>query len=267
MEEGRRRPLSPDSPVLSTDRTLVREDRGRPASQGHHIARRYFSANWAKYSAHSEQTSRRKRPLAAASLHPRSSKLYWLAPPVIVEYDRNPIIAPPNEQRHDAHGRHQRAYAESHSSHWNCPDETRLARTPIDTIQARPNACDNDEPRVLELTCLSAKTPGIELGIPAITHILTGTAVGPGGRHRLGNGVVKPDSTGRCSLAYVPARMIVGPLYWQIGRDILARQKEHGWGAKVIDRLAARSPPGVPGHGGLLAPEPEIHAGFRWGLA
>lgn len=27
-------------------------------------------------------------------------------------------------------------------------------------------------------------------------------------------------------------------LYWQIGRDILARQKAQGWGAKVIDRLA-----------------------------
>ena len=27
-------------------------------------------------------------------------------------------------------------------------------------------------------------------------------------------------------------------LYWSIGRDILARQKEQGWGAKVIDRLA-----------------------------
>ena len=27
-------------------------------------------------------------------------------------------------------------------------------------------------------------------------------------------------------------------LYWQMGRDILARQKEHGWGAKVIDRLS-----------------------------
>lgn len=27
-------------------------------------------------------------------------------------------------------------------------------------------------------------------------------------------------------------------LYWQIGRDILFRQKEQGWGAKVIDRLA-----------------------------
>ena len=27
-------------------------------------------------------------------------------------------------------------------------------------------------------------------------------------------------------------------LYWQIGRDILARQAKQGWGAKVIDRLA-----------------------------
>ena len=27
-------------------------------------------------------------------------------------------------------------------------------------------------------------------------------------------------------------------LYWQIGRDILARQGRDGWGAKVIDRLA-----------------------------
>jgi predicted nuclease of restriction endonuclease-like (RecB) superfamily len=28
-------------------------------------------------------------------------------------------------------------------------------------------------------------------------------------------------------------------LYWSIGRDILVRQKEQGWGSKVIDRLAA----------------------------
>ena len=27
-------------------------------------------------------------------------------------------------------------------------------------------------------------------------------------------------------------------LYWQIGRDILARQARQGWGAKVIERLA-----------------------------
>jgi hypothetical protein len=27
--------------------------------------------------------------------------------------------------------------------------------------------------------------------------------------------------------------------YWEIGRDIIASQKREGWGAKVIDRLAA----------------------------
>ncbi|GET37921.1 protein of unknown function DUF1016 [Microseira wollei NIES-4236] len=27
-------------------------------------------------------------------------------------------------------------------------------------------------------------------------------------------------------------------LYWQIGRDILTRQQQQGWGAKVINRLA-----------------------------
>ena len=28
------------------------------------------------------------------------------------------------------------------------------------------------------------------------------------------------------------------PLYWQIGRDILVRQAQQGWGAKVVDRLS-----------------------------
>lgn len=32
-------------------------------------------------------------------------------------------------------------------------------------------------------------------------------------------------------------RELIG-LYWQIGRDILARQAEQGWGSKVIDRLS-----------------------------
>ena len=35
-------------------------------------------------------------------------------------------------------------------------------------------------------------------------------------------------------------------LYWQIGRDILARQAERGWGAKVIDRLAQDLRAGFP---------------------
>jgi hypothetical protein len=41
-------------------------------------------------------------------------------------------------------------------------------------------------------------------------------------------------------------------LYWGIGKDILTWQKEEGWGAKVIDRLAAD----------LRKAFPEI-AGFR----
>src|SRR5262245_7190287 len=28
-------------------------------------------------------------------------------------------------------------------------------------------------------------------------------------------------------------------LYWQIGREILSRQEQEGWGARVVDRLAA----------------------------
>jgi predicted nuclease of restriction endonuclease-like (RecB) superfamily len=39
-------------------------------------------------------------------------------------------------------------------------------------------------------------------------------------------------------------------LYWQIGRDILARQEAQGWGSKVIDRLAVdlrREFPGMTG--------------------
>ena len=28
-------------------------------------------------------------------------------------------------------------------------------------------------------------------------------------------------------------------LYWQIGREILTKQQQQGWGAKVIDRLSS----------------------------
>jgi predicted nuclease of restriction endonuclease-like (RecB) superfamily len=28
-------------------------------------------------------------------------------------------------------------------------------------------------------------------------------------------------------------------LYWRIGREIMERQEQHGWGAKIVDRLAA----------------------------
>lgn len=46
----------------------------------------------------------------------------------------------------------------------------------------------------------------------------------------------------RISLAQMRAALAVNKelilLYWQIGRDILQRQQQQGWGAKVINRLA-----------------------------
>jgi predicted nuclease of restriction endonuclease-like (RecB) superfamily len=50
------------------------------------------------------------------------------------------------------------------------------------------------------------------------------------------------DLKGRIHAAQQRAALAVNQelvlLYWQIGRDILARQSVQGWGAKVIDRLA-----------------------------
>ncbi len=47
----------------------------------------------------------------------------------------------------------------------------------------------------------------------------------------------------RISLAQLRAAISVNKelvlLYWQIGQDILNRQQQQGWGAKVINRLAA----------------------------
>lgn len=42
-------------------------------------------------------------------------------------------------------------------------------------------------------------------------------------------------------------------LYWSIGRDILARQRAEGWGAKVIDRLAADLRRALPEMTGISA--------------
>ena len=42
-------------------------------------------------------------------------------------------------------------------------------------------------------------------------------------------------------------------LYWGIGREILNRQNQEGWGAKVIDRLAADLRRAFPGMRGLSA--------------
>ena len=45
-------------------------------------------------------------------------------------------------------------------------------------------------------------------------------------------------------------------LYWSIGRDILARQSAEGWGARVIDRLAADLRRDFPDMTGLSARNP-----------
>ncbi|MFF7707952.1 PDDEXK nuclease domain-containing protein [Pseudomonas sp. NPDC007930] len=42
-------------------------------------------------------------------------------------------------------------------------------------------------------------------------------------------------------------------LYWHIGKDILTRQAEHGWGAKIIDRLAQDLRSAFPEMKGLSA--------------
>ena len=60
--------------------------------------------------------------------------------------------------------------------------------------------------------------------------LLDQLALGEDSRHQF-----KRDITNANALA--ANRELVG-LYWQIGRNIPARQAEQGWGAKVIDRLA-----------------------------
>jgi predicted nuclease of restriction endonuclease-like (RecB) superfamily len=51
------------------------------------------------------------------------------------------------------------------------------------------------------------------------------------------------DVKARIRAAQVKAALAVNAelvlLYWAIGRDILARQRKEGWGARIIDRLSA----------------------------
>jgi predicted nuclease of restriction endonuclease-like (RecB) superfamily len=62
---------------------------------------------------------------------------------------------------------------------------------------------------------------------------------------------------GRIAAARLKAALAVNSelilLYWQIGRDILQRQREEGWGAKVVDRLAADLRRAFPEMTGLSA--------------
>ena len=60
-------------------------------------------------------------------------------------------------------------------------------------------------------------------------------------------------------------------LYWDIGKAILGRQEQEGWGAKTIDRLSHDLREAVPGlsAGFLLrwSAQPQVHAYFRLRLA
>ena len=63
------------------------------------------------------------------------------------------------------------------------------------------------------------------------------------------------DLKGRIHTAQQRATLAVNRelvlLYWQIGRDILERQTVQGWGAKVVDRLAADLRAAFPGMNGF----------------
>ena len=52
--------------------------------------------------------------------------------------------------------------------------------------------------------------------------------------------------------------------YWEIGAEILRRQKQEGWGARVIDRLATDLRVEFPGVKGIA--QPEVHARVRGGV-
>lgn len=67
--------------------------------------------------------------------------------------------------------------------------------------------------------------------------------------------VLLEEIKGRIRAAQVRATLAVNrelvSLYWQIGREILARQEDSGWGARVVERLASDLRREFPGMRGL----------------
>jgi len=59
------------------------------------------------------------------------------------------------------------------------------------------------------------------------------------------------DIKGRIQKAQLQAALSLSRdvvwLYWQIGHEVRQRQAQHGWGAKVVDRLAADLKAAFPG--------------------
>ena len=49
-------------------------------------------------------------------------------------------------------------------------------------------------------------------------------------------------------------------LYWPVGRDILERKAELGWGAKVVDRMAIDMRREFPDQTGWVAQERPLYA-------
>jgi hypothetical protein len=48
-------------------------------------------------------------------------------------------------------------------------------------------------------------------------------------------------------------------LYWNIGKAILKRQEEEGWGAKVIDRMAKRFKGSISGNVRFLPKKHKVY--------
>lgn len=71
----------------------------------------------------------------------------------------------------------------------------------------------------------------------------------------VGYAALLEEIKGRIRAAQVRASLAVNrelvSLYWQIGREILARQRDAGWGARVVERLAADLHGEFPGMRGL----------------
>ena len=63
------------------------------------------------------------------------------------------------------------------------------------------------------------------------------------------------DIKGRIQTAQLRAALSLSRevvwLYWQIGHEVLTRQAQQGWGAKVVDRLAADLKAAFPGIAGF----------------
>ena len=56
-------------------------------------------------------------------------------------------------------------------------------------------------------------------------------------------------------------------LYWTIGREILVRQQQEGWGKSIIPQLSRDLSSQFPEMKGLSPREPRLYEGFSGGLA